>query len=78
MADNTAKARKAIVEVLPELEKLDQLKQGAMLTQLFFTAKADELVNVLQNAEAPDKMKCYQILVKLDPTNSNKYEALKK
>lgn len=78
MADNPSKGRKAIVEMLPELQKLDRLKQGSMLSQLFFTAKADEMVNVLQGAVATDKMNAYQILVQLDPTNSSKYEALKK
>ena len=78
MADNPSKAQKAILELLPEFEKLDQLKQGAMLTQLFFTAKADELVDVLQNAVAPSKLQAYQLLVKADPTNAAKYEVLKK
>lgn len=78
MADNPTKGQKAIVELLPEFEKLDQLKQGAMLTQLFFTAKSDELVDVLQNASAQGKMQAYQILSKIDPTNAAKYEGLKK
>ncbi|MEY3677903.1 MAG: hypothetical protein RI924_44 [Bacteroidota bacterium] len=78
LSDNPSKARKAMVEVLPELEKLDQQKQGAMLTQLFFTAKADELINILKNAPSADRMKAAQILMKLDPTNSAKYESLKK
>jgi hypothetical protein len=78
MADNPTKGQKAIVELLPEFEKLDQLKQGAMLTQLFFTAKSDELVDVLQTAPAQGKMQAYQILSKIDPTNAAKYEGLKK
>ncbi len=78
MADNPSKGRKAVVEMLPELQKLDRLKQGAMLSQLFFTAKADEMVNILQGAVSVDKMNAYQILVALDPTNTSKYEALKK
>jgi len=78
MSDNPAKARQTIAQLLPELEKLDQQKQGAMLTQLFFTAKADELINILKNANTPDKMRAAQILMKLDPTNVAKYESLKK
>jgi hypothetical protein len=78
MSDNPAKARQTIAQLLPELEKLDQQKQGAMLTQLFFTAKADELINILKNANTPDKMRAAQILMKLDPTNAAKYESLKK
>ncbi len=78
MSDNPAKARQTITQLLPELEKLDQQKQGAMLTQLFFTAKADELINILKNANPADKMRAAQILMKLDPTNVAKYESLKK
>lgn len=78
MSDNPAKARQTIAQLLPELEKLDQQKQGAMLTQLFFTAKADELINILKNANTADKMRAAQILMKLDPTNVAKYESLKK
>jgi len=78
MSDNPAKARQTIAQLLPELEKLDQQKQGAMLTQLFFTAKADELINILKNANPADKMRAAQILMKLDPTNVAKYESLKK
>lgn len=36
MADNPSKGRKAVLDLLPDLEKIDQLKQGAMLTQLFY------------------------------------------
>jgi hypothetical protein len=60
------------------LQDADRLKQGAMLTQLFFTAKADELVNTLLGATPSDKVKAYQLLIQLDPANASKYEALKK
>ncbi|MFM6954613.1 MAG: DUF4835 family protein [Sphingobacteriaceae bacterium] len=78
LAENPTTGRDALLNLLPELQKADQLKQGAMLTQVFFTAKADELVNTLLGANASDKVKAYQLLVQLDPANSSKYEALKK
>ncbi len=78
MADNPSKGRQAILEVLPELEKLDPLKQGSMLTQLFFTAKSEELVNVLAEANRQEKLRAFDILSKLDPANTSKYEELKK
>ena len=78
MADNLPKGRKVISALLPELQKVDKQKQGSMLSQLFFTAKADELVNIFSGAEPQEKMKAYNILSEIDPTNTSRYEALKK
>ncbi|WP_026898855.1 type IX secretion system protein PorD [Daejeonella oryzae] len=78
MADNQSKGRKNIYSLLPQLQKIDKQKQGAMLPQLFFTAKYDEFVNVLINAAPQDKIKAYNILSEIDPANTSKYEALKK
>lgn len=78
MADNPNKGRQAILETLPNLERIDPLKQGSLLTQLFFTAKSEELVNILAENTRPEKLKAYEILSKLDPANNSKYEELKK
>jgi hypothetical protein len=78
LAENPSTGRNTVLNLLPELQKADRLKQGAMLTQLFFTAKADELVNTLLGATNSDKVKAYQLLIQLDPANASKYEALKK
>jgi hypothetical protein len=78
MAENKGKGLKAIVSTFPQLQKIDRLKQGAILNQLFFTAKSDEIVNILSSAESQDKIKSFQILSEIDPANSLKYEILKK
>ena len=78
LAENPSSGRNAVLNLLPRLQEADRLKQGAMLTQLFFTAKADELVNTLLGATPSDKVKAYQLLIQLDPANASKYEALKK
>jgi hypothetical protein len=78
MADNQSKGRKNIFSILPQLQKLDKQKQGSMLPQLFFTAKSDEIVNVLSGSAPQDKLKAYNILTEIDPANISKYEALKK
>lgn len=78
MAENQAKAKKNILTTLTQLAKTDRQKQGSMLPQLFFTAKADEMVNLLSTAAAADKQKAYSILTSMDPANANKYEILKK
>lgn len=78
MSDNLTKGRKAIISTLSQLQKIDKQKQGSILNQLFFTAKADEFVNVLRSADPQDKVKAYNTLSEIDPTNASKYENLKK
>lgn len=78
MAENSSKGRKAIFSLLPQLQKIDKQKQGSLLNQLFFTAKADELINILNSADQQERMKAFNILSDIDPANSLKYEALKK
>jgi hypothetical protein len=78
MAENQTKGRKAILSVIPQPQKIDRQKQGSILNQIFFSAKADELINILSAAEAQDKIKAYNALSVIDPANSLKYEILKK
>lgn len=77
MYDNQSKGRKEILASLPQLQKIDKQKQGSMLNQIFFTSKADELVNLLAQAEPKDRMNAYNILSALDPANVTKYDVLK-
>ena len=49
-----------------------------MLNQVFFTGKADELVNVIGQADPQEKIKAYNLLSEIDPSNIAKYEALKR
>lgn len=78
MADNKSKGLKAVLSIIPQLQKIDKQKQGSVLNQLFFTAKADEIVNILSSADSQDKLKAYVVLSEIDPSNSSKYESLKK
>jgi Domain of unknown function (DUF4835) len=78
MAENPSKGRKLIFSLLPQLQRIDKQKQGSMLTQVFFTSKADEMVNIFNGLEPQEKMKAYNILTEIDPANITKYEALKK
>ena len=77
MYDNQTKGRKEILSVLPQLQKIDKQKQGSMLSQIFFTAKADEIINLLSLAEPRERMNAYNMLSVLDPANVTKYEVLK-
>lgn len=77
MYDNQSKGRKEVAGILPQLQKIDKQKQGSMLNQLFFTAKADELVNLFGQSDPKERMNAYNILSSLDPANVTKYEVLK-
>lgn len=78
MAENQSKGRKAILSVFPQLQKIDKQKQGSILNQLFFTAKSDEIINILSAADSQDKIKAFNVLSEIDPANTLKYEVLKK
>lgn len=77
MGDNLIKGRKNIASALPSLAELDKQKQGSMLNQVFFSAKADEIVGIFSKADPIEKTKIYNIMVEADPANTTKYEALK-
>jgi hypothetical protein len=78
MAENKSKGLKAILSIIPQIQKIDKLKQGSVLYQIFFTAKSDEMINILSSADPQDKIKAFNVLSVIDPANSLKYEALKK
>ena len=77
MAENSLKARKQILSLLPDFQKIEKQKQGSMLNQMFFTAKATELINVIEQANPHEKLKAFSILSEIDPANIGKYEMLK-
>lgn len=78
MADNASKARKAIDGFLPVLAEVDRQRLGAMFPLVFFAAKSDELVNIYKTAPAQERVQAYNILIKGDPSNGIKYQALQK
>jgi len=78
MYNNQSKGRKEILGVLPMLQKIDRQKQGSIINQMFFSAKADELVNLLSAADQKERSNAYNILSVSDPSNLTKYEVLKK
>ena len=78
MSDDIIKGRKAIADTLPQLSELDKQKQSAMLNQVFFLAKADEIVSVFSKGNPMERNKVYNLMVDVDPANTSKYEELKK
>jgi hypothetical protein len=73
MADNKDAGRAVILESLMELKKVHQVKPLSFSLQVFFIAKADEIVNIFCGGFADEKAKVVSLLNEIDPTNSNKY-----
>jgi len=78
MADNADNGRKAIAALLPMLSQIDRLSTGAVLPQIFFTAKSDEFISVLSGLSQTEKISAYNTLMEIDPSNGNKYQALQR
>lgn len=78
LADNQAKGRKEIYDLLPILSQLDRARQGAMFPLVFFTAKSDELVSIFSKASPQEKVQAMNILSDADPSNGIKYKSLQK
>ena len=76
MGQNPEQARRAVLTVLQDIQKLSQQKPGAVIIRSFFEAKADELVNIFKTAAPADKQAAFTILSQVDPTNNSKYEVL--
>lgn len=77
MAARPEKGRKSLASILPDLKQTDRSRQGNMLSQIFFTAKASEMVNILKGAPEQDRIRAYSILSSVDPANIRKYDLLK-
>jgi hypothetical protein len=73
MADNKDAGRAAILESLQNLKKVHQVKPLSFSMQVFFIAKADEIVNIFSGGFSDEKAQVIQLLNEIDPTNSNKY-----
>ncbi|WP_316745675.1 DUF4835 family protein [Pedobacter gandavensis] len=71
------KALKKIVSFLANLTKMDRQKIGSIFPNMYFSSKADEIVNVLSLGNPQERITSYQLLSEVDPGNLSKYEALK-
>jgi hypothetical protein len=78
MSTDAGKGRHAIDAALPKLSQVDRQNLGAILPQLFFSAKSDELVSIYSAGDPQEKTAAYNILNAIDPSNGNKYQALQR
>ena len=75
-SDNIVEARAAITDNMNELKKVYQDKPNSFLLQIFFTSKADEIVNLYSQATNEEKNRALAILTLVDPANTLKYQTI--
>jgi hypothetical protein len=78
MYTNANDARKPITDALNTMSKLKDDAPNAMITQVFFQTKGDELVNIYSKATPPEKTQAVQILTTLDASDAPKYQQIMK
>ncbi|MFH1005698.1 MAG: DUF4835 family protein [Bacteroidota bacterium] len=76
MVDDLTASRSTILTSLELLKKVHEGKPGSFNLQVFFLAKADEIVNLFSQGEAIEKTKVVTLLNEIDPGNSNKYNKI--
>jgi len=76
MPDNVTDGRLAMAEALELIRKAHRSKPNSYLVQVFFDAKAEEIVNVYKPAFADERKRVYNIVSEINPANNSKYSAL--
>ncbi|MDQ1769436.1 DUF4835 family protein [Labilibaculum sp. A4] len=76
MAERLTESRAEIAESLRLLQKAYRTKPGSFILQIFFDAKADELVNIFSESFTDEKKRVFNILSEIDPANISKYNKI--
>lgn len=72
--ENITDSRAIMTNSLKDLRRVYQDKPNSFLMQSFFTAKADEIVNIYSGAQPSEKSEIVPILSLIDPANTLKYQ----
>ena len=76
MAEDLITGRASVLSSLELLKKVYESKPGSYSLQLFFLAKADEIVNLFTPADPAEQTKIMTLVNELDPDNNTKYNKI--
>lgn len=76
--ENADQARKTIFNSIAELNKVHASKPGSPNVAIFLTNKVDEITNIYAEADMQQKNQIVNVLKRIDPANSSKYQAILK
>ena len=74
--DDKVAGRKAVFTALNKLLKVVSTRPNSLNVTNFIRAKTIELVNLYTDADAKEKNQVVNLLMRLDPTNSSKYQEI--
>ncbi len=69
-------SRRVISNVLKQVQGVNQSRPNSILTISFMDAKADEITQIFSEGNPAIRRDTYNTLVKLDPSNTDKYQPL--
>lgn len=73
---NQDEARKSIITALEDVDKAGVAYLNSMIIQLFTQAKRDEIVEMMKNATIQQRQRVFQIMIKADPANTQRYKEM--
>ncbi len=76
MSDKAEEGRAEIAKSLELIRKVHRQRPSSFFTQVFFTAKSDELVNIFEESFSMEKGRVVELLQEVDPGNNKKYEKI--
>jgi hypothetical protein len=78
MGDNPDAARKGILEILKSIRQINSLRPGAASIRVFFDAKSEEVISILDEALPAERQQAFTYLSTLDPIRTEAYRRLLK
>jgi hypothetical protein len=78
MVDRIDEARAVIADALIELRPAYRENPTAMIFQVFFTSKSDEIVNIFSQSFPDEKNRVVSALKEIDPANTSKWDQIAK
>jgi len=76
MSERVEEGRANIAESLRDIQKVFRRRPSTYILQMFFDAKADELVNVFSKSYPDERTRVLAILNEVDPSNGTKYKKI--
>ncbi len=74
--ENPDESRKVVLEVLKKIQKADDVRPNSFLITMFIYTKVNEITNMFSEGDMAIRREAYNILVDLDPTNTDKYKKI--
>lgn len=76
MGENLSDGRGACLEAIKGLKAVFNNRPNSFAMQVFFNAKADEIISLFSQAPADEKSQVVTVLTQIDPANTLKYNTI--